>query len=193
MNNPFCTGITFIMFSGRNIRVEYTCRQIKIKIPHGKKPLILNRVENDCYVCPDRRVDDWGYSEIRFNKVWTNLFRFTYCLFNNKENFLGKKKRVVIRHKCDNPSCNNPVHLEEGIHNQNMRDMMQRQRQCRGSKNHNAVLDEMTVKLILQSDMPNDYLAELYGVSETTISDIKSRKTWKHVQVEKIDSDDVTY
>lgn len=38
---------------------------------------------------------------------------------------------MVVRHKCDNPLCCNPAHLEEGTQQQNIAD-----REARGRGNH---------------------------------------------------------
>ena len=49
------------------------------------------------------------------------------------EAFSGKKvrKKQVIRHKCDNPQCCNPEHLEPGTQRQNCLDTIKRNRHKR--------------------------------------------------------------
>lgn len=58
----------------------------------------------------------------------------------------------VVRHKCDNPRCINPDHLEGGSAQDNMRDMFERGRQgdCRnfGEANGRSVCTDLEVAAI---------------------------------------------
>ena len=93
---------------------------------------------------------------------------------------------MFVRHKCDNPPCVNPDHLEVGTHTDNMCDMYKRQRnrQRKGSSHHKAILDEATVAAIKQTlseGVTGALLAVKYNVSVSTISLIRRGKIWRHV------------
>lgn len=95
---------------------------------------------------------------------------------------------LLVRHKCDNPPCVNPDHMELGTNMDNARDMVTRGRSMIGSTNHEAKLDEAKVLHILRSVRDRTAtqvdLAETYGVSPGAIAHIVHGRSWKHVKLE---------
>jgi len=91
---------------------------------------------------------------------------------------------MVIRHKCDNPSCCNIDHLELGTIQDNVNDMMIRNRYAKthpnlkGENNGQHKLTLKQVQEIRNSQESNRKLAQKYNVSATTIFNIKSYKYW---------------
>ena len=87
-----------------------------------------------------------------------------------------------VLHSCDNRRCCNPAHLRLGTHEENMRDMVSRGRQARGSNAGTAKLTEQQVLEIRAiRGMTQDAIAERYGVSHDSISLIINRKNWTHI------------
>lgn len=91
-----------------------------------------------------------------------------------------------VRHRCDNPSCQNPDHLELGTHTDNMRDMHDRGRavQVRGEQIKQSKLTEQEVREIVE--MRNNgatlhVIAAQYNVAYTTAQSILLGKSWTHV------------
>lgn len=91
----------------------------------------------------------------------------------------------VVMHTCDNPACVNAEHLVAGTHAKNMADMAAKGRASRkpGESNHRAILTEHSVLRIriLRGALSCNKLASIYGVDRSTITDIWTRKSWKHL------------
>lgn len=93
---------------------------------------------------------------------------------------------LVVRHRCDNPPCCNPAHLQLGTMADNTQDMISRGRArggVTGPANGASKLTEADVRTIrLRSAAENhEAISRDYGVSRTAIRHVVERKTWRHV------------
>lgn len=88
---------------------------------------------------------------------------------------------VVVRHRCDNPPCVNPLHLTTGTQTQNIADKVSKDRQAKGEKVWTAKLTAEQVLAIRADPRGKTRLAPIYGVSESLIGQIKARKIWRHI------------
>jgi len=70
----------------------------------------------------------------------------------------------LIRHKCDNPICCNPKHLEIGTQKENMKDMRERERHGIPKIVKNAWLK------LYANGVTFKAIGERYGVSATAVS-----------------------
>ena len=97
-------------------------------------------------------------------------------------------KGLWVLHKCDVKRCVNPDHLFLGTHQDNIDDMLSKNRgnKVRGEKVYCAKLTEEKVLEIRAADDDWNNLASKYGVSAMTIRDIKDRRTWKWLANNKI-------
>lgn len=86
-------------------------------------------------------------------------------------------------HHCDIKICLQPKHMFLGTRQDNMDDMVKKNRQARGEHNGNAKLSEKEVEEIkqLSSQYTQTYLANKYNVSQFAIWSILSGRTWKDV------------
>lgn len=92
-------------------------------------------------------------------------------------------KGMQINHKCDNPLCINPSHLYQGTQKQNVADMITRNRinrkgvHCNGPRK----LNDDQVRAIRKSSLSTRKAAAVFGVSQHTISDVRTGKSWSHL------------
>lgn len=98
---------------------------------------------------------------------------------------LGQLPSHDVLHTCDNPPCTNVVHLCKGDNAANIADKMSKGRQSRGEQRPLAKLTDADVLAIRRrwdagGVMQKDLAAE-YDIGRSVISEILSRKMWKHL------------
>lgn len=136
--------------------------------------------KSGCWEWRGRRLKG-GYGQLDFEGKGVQAHRIAY------ETWVGEiPKDLIVRHKCDNPPCINPDHLETGTYQDNADDMVQRGRHnpVRGTKNANAKLtdrDVLEIRKLRAAGALSRELSEKFGVSEANISSIARRSSWKHI------------
>lgn|SRR6185312_43171 len=89
---------------------------------------------------------------------------------------------ACVLHKCDTPQCVNPDHLFLGSNAENTADKVRKGRQACGARNGASKLTASDVTVIRTSPRSLSALARQFGVTPRTISLIRQRKTWTHVE-----------
>lgn len=129
----------------------------------------------------------YGRSWCKRTKRHALAHRLAYCEAHGVT--LASIEGLEVRHKCDNPPCINPGHLELGTHADNMRDRCARGRTRGGvgERHGHAKLEEAQVleirRLFVARD--KDYgaraLGRKFGVMHSVVSLICARKIWTHI------------
>jgi DNA-binding XRE family transcriptional regulator len=88
---------------------------------------------------------------------------------------------MVVRHKCRH-KCVNPDHLELGTPAENAQDMVRDGTRGIGARNSQVKLTEEQVQEVRRREGENQYtLADEFGVSQATISNIYRGRVWTHL------------
>jgi len=89
----------------------------------------------------------------------------------------------IVRHRCDNPQCIEPAHLELGTQADNMQDMISRRRFDRtGERNNSARLTWPVVRALRAASTAGASVKQLaaeYGVCKSQVRNIISGHHWK--------------
>lgn len=136
-----------------------------------------------------------GYGRFWVDNRLVNAHRFIWEITNGKI-----PDGYYVCHKCDIRNCVNPEHLFLGTHNDNMRDMVNKNHSTKGNRhssklypelvlrgeNHPmAKLTNMNISQIkeLNSNGLNSYeIAKQFNVGRKTIQNILRKKSWKHIK-----------
>ena len=118
----------------------------------------------------------YGHFMMRDPKRMERAHRVSYFLFNGKI----PAGRLVL-HRCDVKHCVNPAHLFVGTQKDNVEDCIRKKRKPIGDAHPNAKLTAAAVKAIRKDTRVERLIALDYGVTESTINDVRNRRYWKHV------------
>lgn len=90
-------------------------------------------------------------------------------------------KGFFVCHHCDVPTCVNPQHLFLGKPSDNSADMISKKRQAYGERHHKARLVEGDIVAIRAANGTAKTIANQFGVSRETVSQIRNKRVWRHV------------
>lgn len=134
-----------------------------------------------CWEC-NGAGDKNGYRVFNLKGVKIKAHRLAY------ETWVGPiSEGLMVRHKCDNPPCINPEHLEVGTNSENQLDRVRRRPETilRGTRLSHSRLTEHDVRDIraeyARGILTQQMLADVYGVRRTHIGDIINFARWAWV------------
>jgi len=146
----------------------------------NKLPEILN--ENDCWNWEGPK-DKNGYGVFNHNKKTLKAHRISYEIYYSEP-----LNELHCLHKCDNPSCVNPLHLFSGTNLDNVRDRVRKGRSStgnqKGSKNGFSKLTEkevIEIRNLYNMGVSKKELSKKYNVHRCNIHYIVTNKTWTHL------------
>jgi hypothetical protein len=122
-----------------------------------------------------------GYGSIRESRYGTKYAHIYVC-----ERAHGKSPSTGMYacHApiiCNNSSCINPRHLRWDTPKANQLDSVLDGTKNIGERCGTAKLTEQEVRQIRSVNAPDSVVSKLFGISEGSVSDIRTRKTWRHI------------
>ncbi|MGE6580362.1 HNH endonuclease [Vreelandella aquamarina] len=124
-----------------------------------------------------------GYGYLQHKGKQVLAHRLSYCKANDID--MLAIDGFVVRHKCDNPKCINPEHLELGTQADNIADMHSRGRGLRGERIGNSKITDEQADEIRRLYKPrskdrNQYqIAKKFGITQSQVSMIITGKRRK--------------
>lgn len=150
------------------------------------KPTLQERF--DAYVVPEPMTgcwlwagpnDSYGYGQLGVNGRLVLAHRLSWFLAYG----VMPPKLVCVLHRCDNPAFVNPKHLFLGSQKENIYDMCKKRRQWipAGGQNPKAKLTDVEVLAIRVDTRKSGQIARAYGITTSTVREIKTLRTWRHI------------
>ncbi len=149
-------------------------------------PRVDRRGPDECWLWTGANKKGYGYIYTGYNRNHNSVMEWAHRVAWELEHGASPGE-MHVRHKCDNPPCQNPAHLELGTHLDNMRDMVERQRYTTvyGSHHGKSKLieaDVLEIRRMHAQGYSQKFLARQFGVTQSNISSICTGKTWAHLK-----------
>jgi hypothetical protein len=143
--------------------------------------LRVKRAENGCLLW-QTSLTKWGHGIFNFGEEGQG-----YRIHAHRAAFAFRHGRFpireVLRHTCNNASCQNADHIIEGTHEENRQDCVDAGRQAIGAQNGRAKLLEADAEYIIRQCLAGSaqvkVLAQRFGISKRAVTQIRDRKNWK--------------
>ena len=171
------TPLYVLCLCGCGTTIEYKKRQRYIQ-GHKKniEQLFKRKVIEDhlsgCWTWQGKKTF-FGYGTFQYNKQRDLAHRMSFKIFKHPKGMDNK----VIRHKCDNPKCVNPEHLEAGSIYDNINDMISRKRNA-WFKGEMILSDKIleVKKMFSTGNFYHYQIAKMVGIHQSTVSRIINGK-----------------
>jgi len=121
-----------------------------------------------------------GYGQVWFKR---KIHRVHRLMYEFKKGPIPEG--MVICHTCDTPSCVNPDHLFLGTQKDNIQDCINKGRNGKGYRGHNAGTAKLTeeqvseIRSLLKEGVMHRKIAEEFGVVRRTVGDINTGRSWR--------------
>jgi hypothetical protein len=168
----------------------------------GTKEGALERLHRNLRLNPETGCMEWN-SPLKKSKVKKNLTYAPPIRFFGRRELAHRAaymlevgpipEGMVVRHKCDNPICCNPQHLELGTQKDNVHDTISRGRggnwytsKNRGRENGQAKLNEEMVRKIRSMwvfrKVTMKMIAKELGITKNAVANVMSGHVWSWVK-----------
>lgn len=141
----------------------------------------IDKSENGCWIW-NGHLSEKGYGKFNIKSKQRIAHRVSYELFNGE-----LKEGFFVCHQCDNPSCVNPEHLFLGTPENNVQDMLNKNRQAKGEKIARSKLTWNDVQEIRRLWNTGKYLyvdlARKFDYSAQNITKIIQNEIWVEEEV----------
>lgn len=146
-------------------------------------PKVDRRDPNGCWVWTAK--SQYRSGSLRYGMFWNGLRYLGAHVASWEIHYGPVPDGACVLHNCpggDNPLCVNPTHLWLGSHADNARD-----RSLKGRSSHLTGRRRLTAEIVreirtaVDSGETQRVVGSRFGVSQTTVWEIWSRRTWAHV------------
>lgn len=113
--------------------------------------------------------------------------------WNGKQWYIHRKEWTIhmgpipadkcLLHLCDNPKCYELTHLRLGTIAENNHDMRQKQRHAHGESAARKLGASQVrlIRIMAAAGIKQHRIAHKYGIHQVTVSEIVTKKIWRHI------------